>query len=224
MASMADGSAAAGSHRVALSRCAKKGPSRYEQIDFTRPVEERGSTSLHLAPTDADPSSSGPSGPGPGPRCRLATLTLCKNPMATLVFAGVSALTAAAVAAAPTALAICTVVGATSLILYLVPLAIYGLCLRQQDLRRKYNAEWGTTTRRTLGAGPGRHARLLRLTLHMRRARHSGRDGRELGDRGVDHTQAGRSRRQRGHRRAGRPRLRHLLRRHPRRVPARALH
>ena len=31
--------------RVALSRCAKKGPQRYEQTDFTRPVEERGSTS-----------------------------------------------------------------------------------------------------------------------------------------------------------------------------------
>jgi len=37
----------------------------------------------------------------------------------------------------------CALVGAVSLALYLVPLVIYSFWLPEQNLKRKYNADWG---------------------------------------------------------------------------------
>ena len=41
----------------------------------------------------------------------------------------------------------CALVGAVSLVLYLVPLVIYSFWLPEQNLKRKYNADWGTAVR-----------------------------------------------------------------------------
>ena len=41
----------------------------------------------------------------------------------------------------------CAVVGASSLLLYLLPLAVYTYLLPEQNLKAKYRAEWGKDRR-----------------------------------------------------------------------------